>query len=228
MSKTATPARPPCRLYLITPPTIPDLTAFADRLVAALEGGDVAALQIRLKDVPDAEVRRAVEVLAPLAQARDVAVILNDRADLAKATGCDGVHLGQQDGSVAEARRLLGPDAMIGVTCHDSRHLAMEAAEAGADYVAFGAFFPTTTKDAPTRAEPELLTIWQESMEVPCVAIGGITVDNAEGLVAAGADFLAVSAGVWAHPEGPAVAVRDLNAAIARGLATRAAPDGAQ
>ncbi|MDP3382676.1 MAG: thiamine phosphate synthase [Phenylobacterium sp.] len=222
MTRTSVPPRLPCRLYLITPPAIPDLLSFAGRLVEALGGGDVAALQIRLKDVPDAEVRRAVEVLAPLAQARGVAVILNDRADLAKATGCDGVHLGQQDGSVAEARRLLGPDAMIGVTCHDSRHLAMEAAEAGADYVAFGAFFPTTTKDAPTRAEPELLTIWQESMEVPCVAIGGITADNAEGLVAAGADFLAVSAGVWAHSEGPAAAVRALNAAIARGLAARA------
>ncbi len=160
--------------------------------------------------------------LAPIAQSRGVAVILNDRPDLATALGCDGVHVGQDDPPCREARKIMGKDAMIGVTCHDSRHLAMEAAEAGADYVAFGAFFPTTTKEAPTRAEPDLLTIWQESMEIPCVAIGGITADNAEGLVAAGADFLAVSAGVWAHPEGPAAAVRDLNAAIARGLAARA------
>jgi len=214
MSKTATPARPPCRLYLITPPAIPDLTAFADRLVASLEGGDVAALQIRLKDVPDAEVRRAVEVLAPLAQARDVAVILNDRADLAKATGCDGVHLGQQDGSVAEARRLLGPDAMIGVTCHDSRHLAMEAAEAGADYVAFGAFFPTTTKAVEYTASPDVLAIWQETMEIPCVAIGGIDATNARALAEAGADFVAISSAVWSHPAGPAEAVRALNGAL--------------
>ncbi len=214
MTKATVPARPPCRLYLITPPSIPDVGAFADRLVEALEGGDVAALQIRLKDVPDAEVRRAVEVLAPLAQARDVAVILNDRADLAKATGCDGVHLGQQDGSVAEARRLLGPDAMIGVTCHDSRHLAMEAAEAGADYVAFGAFFPTTTKTVDFIASPDVLTIWQETMEIPCVAIGGIDATNAGGLAGAGADFVAVSNAVWSHAAGPADAVRALNAAL--------------
>ena len=214
MSKTTVPARPPCRLYLITPPAVPDLTAFAGQLAQALEGGDVAALQIRLKDVPDAEVRRAVEVLAPLAQARDVAVILNDRADLAKVTGCDGVHLGQQDGSVAEARRLLGPDAMIGVTCHDSRHLAMEAAEAGADYVAFGAFYPTATKAVEHTASPDVLTIWQETMEIPCVAIGGLNATNAGAMAAAGADFVAVSGAVWSHPGGPAEAVRALNAAL--------------
>lgn len=214
MSKTTVPARPPCRLYLITPPAVPDLTAFAGQLAQALESGDVAALQIRLKDVPDAEVRRAVEVLAPLAQARDVAVILNDRADLAKVTGCDGVHLGQQDGSVAEARRLLGPDAMIGVTCHDSRHLAMEAAEAGADYVAFGAFYPTATKAVEHTASPDVLTIWQETMEIPCVAIGGLNATNAGAMAAAGADFVAVSGAVWSHPDGPAEAVRALNAAL--------------
>lgn len=219
---------PDCRLYLITPPALDDLAAFGRTLAAALDAGDVAALQLRLKDTPDAVIAAAVDVIMPIAHSRDVVLILNDRPDLAAKLGCDGVHVGQDDPPCREARRIMGKDAMIGVTCHDSRHLAMEAAEAGADYVAFGAFFPTTTKDAPTRAEPELLTIWQESMEVPCVAIGGIAVDNAEGLVAAGADFLAVSAGVWAHPEGPAVAVRDLNAAIARGLAARAAPDGAQ
>lgn len=214
MSKTTVPARLPCRLYLITPPAIPDLTAFAGRLVEALEGGDVAALQIRLKDVPDAEVRRAVEVLAPLARARDVAVILNDRADLAKATGCDGVHLGQQDGSVAGARRLLGPDAMIGATCHDSRHLAMEAAEAGADYVAFGAFFPTKTKAVDYTASLEVLTIWQETMEIPCVAIGGIDATNAGALAEAGADFVAVCSAVWSHTAGPGPAVSELIAAL--------------
>jgi thiamine-phosphate pyrophosphorylase len=136
-----------------------------------------------------------------------VPVILNDRSDLAAELGCDGVHLGQGDGGVAEARRRLGPDAMIGVTCHDSRHLAMEAAEAGADYVAFGAFFDTTTKTTTHRPDPEILTVWQEVMEVPCVAIGGITVETAGTLAAAGADFVAVSAGVWSHADGPAAAV---------------------
>lgn len=209
-----------CRLYLITPPALPDLAAFGRTLAQALEGGDVAALQIRLKDAPDDVVAATVDGLAPIAQARDVAVILNDRPDLAARLAVDGVHIGQSDMPYKEARKLMG-QRMIGVTCHDSRHLAMEASEAGADYVAFGAFFPTTTKDAPTTADPEILTIWQETMETPCVAIGGITAANAAGLATAGADFLAVSAGVWAYPEGPAAAVAALNAAIAEGLSAR-------
>jgi thiamine-phosphate pyrophosphorylase len=205
-----------CRLYLITPPRIDDLAVFARTLAEALDAGDVSALQIRLKDVPDEVIAAAVDVLTPIAHARDVAIILNDRPDLAAKYGCDGVHVGQSDASYAQARKLVGPERIIGVTCHDSRHLAMEAAEAGADYVAFGAFFATTTKDASTRAEPEILTIWQETMEVPCVAIGGITAENVAIVAAAGADFAAVSAGVWAHPEGPAAAVAAINAAISR------------
>ena len=204
-----------CRLYLITPPRIDDLAAFGRTLAAALDAGDVSALQIRLKDVPDELIAAAVDVLTPIAHARDVAIILNDRPDLAARYGCDGVHVGQSDASYAQARKLVGSERIVGVTCHDSRHLAMEAAEAGADYVAFGAFFPTTTKDAPTRAEPEILTIWQETMEVPCVAIGGVTAENVAIVAAAGADFAAGSAGVWAHPEGPAAAVKAINAAIA-------------
>jgi thiamine-phosphate pyrophosphorylase len=214
----------PCRLYLITPPRLDDLAAFGHSLAQALDAGDVAALQIRLKDVSDDIIAAAADALSPIAQARGVAVILNDRPDLAARLGCDGVHVGQSDASYAEARKLMGKDRMVGVTCHDSRHLAMEAAEAGADYVAFGAFFPTATKEAPTQADPELLTIWQETMQVPCVAIGGITAQNAQGLAAAGADFLAVSAGVWAYAEGPAAAVKALNAAIAAGVSERALP----
>ena len=215
---------PDCRLYLITPSRLDDLTGFAALLAQTLDAGDVAALQIRLKDVSDEVIAEAVAALTPIAQARGVAVILNDRPDLAARLGCDGVHVGQSDMSCKDARRFMGPDLMVGVTCHDSRHLAMEAAEAGANYVAFGAFFPTTTKVAPTRADPEILRIWQEVMEIPCVAVGGVTLDNAAGLAAAGADFLAVSAGVWAHPSGPAAAIQGLNAAIAVGLAQRAAP----
>ena len=215
MAKTQTvPPRPPCRLYLITPPSIPDLDAFAGLLESALDAGDVAALQIRLKPADDATIRAAVARLAPIAQARGVAVILNDRPDLARETGCDGVHVGQTDAGVSEARRVMGPDSMIGATCHDSRELAMDAAEAGADYVAFGAFFPTDTKATPHRPDPEILSIWQETTEVPCVAIGGITVETASGLAKAGADFVAVSAGVWGHPQGPAAAVRAFNAAL--------------
>jgi thiamine-phosphate pyrophosphorylase len=180
-------------------------------LKRALEGGDVASLQLRLKDVSDDEVLRAGEALMPIAQRAGVAFIVNDRPDLAKKLDADGVHVGQQDASYAQARALLGPDKTVGVTCHASRHLAMEAAEAGADYVAFGAFYPTTTKDAKTHAEPELLTWWQEIMQIPCVAIGGITVENGGLLVEAGADFLAVSSGVWDHPQGPQAAVAAFN-----------------
>lgn len=210
-----------CRLYLITPPRLDDLPAFAQLLAQTLDAGDVAALQIRLKDQPDEVITAAARALMPIAQARGVAVLLNDRPDLAAKLGCDGVHVGQSDTPLSEARKIMGKDAMIGVTCHDSRHLAMEAADGGADYVAFGAFFPTTTKDAPTQAEPDILTIWQQFMETPCVAIGGITADNAASLAKAGADFLAVSAGVWAHPQGPVAAVKAIEAAIAQGLSER-------
>jgi len=216
-------APPLCRLYLITPPRLDDLALFGRTLAHALDAGDVAALQIRLKDVGDEIIAAAVDALMPIAQARGLAVILNDRPDLAAKLGCDGVHIGQSDGTYAEARRAVGKDRMVGVTCHDSRHLAMEAAEAGADYVAFGAFFPTSTKEAPTRAEPEILSIWQETMETPCVAIGGITVATARELARAGADFLAMSAGVWNHPEGPEAAVRAFNAEMAAGAAERQA-----
>jgi thiamine-phosphate pyrophosphorylase len=211
-----------CRLYLITPPVIADASAFAMRLAEALSGGDVAALQVRLKGAEEAHLAAVVREILPVARARDVAVIMNDRPDLALRFGCDGVHIGQQDAPYAEARRLLGAERIVGVTCHDSRHLAMQAAEAGADYVAFGAFFPTETKLALTRADPELLEIWQQTMQAPCVAIGGITSGNAAALARAGADFLAVSAGVWAWPEGPAAAVAALNLAIGEGLAARA------
>lgn len=201
-----------CQLYLITPPVIDDLEDFAGQLEAALEAGPVAALQIRLKPADDAAITAAVRRLVPIAQARGVAVILNDRPDLASALGCDGVHVGQTDASVASARRIMGKTAMIGATCHDSRHLGMEAAEAGADYVAFGAFYPTDTKATTHRPDLEILTIWQETMEIPSVAIGGITLANAASLIDAGADFLAVSAGVWRHPDGPAAAVRGFHA----------------
>ncbi|HEX6859753.1 MAG TPA: thiamine phosphate synthase [Caulobacteraceae bacterium] len=202
------------RLYLITPPAIDDLAAFARTLAGALDAGDVAALQVRLKDADETVIAAAVDVLTPICHARDVAVILNDRPDLAARFGCDGVHIGQADAPLAEARKLMGNGRMIGVTCHDSRHLAMEAAEGGADYVAFGAFYPTTTKDTLYRPEPEVLTIWQETMEIPCVAIGGVTAENAGVLAVAGADFIAVMGGVWNYPEGPAAAVKAINAAI--------------
>jgi thiamine-phosphate pyrophosphorylase len=217
-------ATPDCRLYLITPPAIADLAGFGRALGEALEGGDVGALQLRLKDVGDEIIEAAAHLMRPMARARGIPLILNDRPDLAARFDCDGVHVGQDDAPYAEARRIVGADRVVGVTCHDSRHLAMDAAEAGADYVAFGAFFPTATKEAKTRADPELLQIWQESMLTPCVAIGGITPANCAPLVAAGADFIAASAAVWTHPDGPRAAVAAFNEAIAAGLAARRSP----
>lgn len=198
------------RLYLITPPQI-DPGPFGDTLANALDGGDVACLQLRLKDVSDDEVMRAAETLMPITQAYDVVFLMNDDARLAAQVGADGVHIGQEDTPYADARRLLGEDAIIGVTCHNSRHLAMVAGEDGADYVAFGAFYPTTTKTPKVHAEPGILSWWQEMMEIPCVAIGGITVENAKPLVEAGADFLAVANGVWGYDGGAKAAVKRFN-----------------
>ena len=199
------------RLYLISPARIEHPSIFADELRAALDGGDVAAFQLRLKDVPDEAIIRAADTLRPICQQRGVALIMNDRPDLAVKLDCDGVHVGQEDMSYAEARRIVGPDRQVGVTCKDSRHLAMEAAEAGADYVAFGAFFTSTTKQVTTPADLEVLTWWSDVMEVPCVAIGGITVENCKPVIAAGADFLAVAGGVWDYKDGPEAAVRAFN-----------------
>jgi len=213
-----------CRLYIITPSAIPDLAAFGRDLAHALDAGDVAALQIRLKGADEKTVAAAVDVLTPICHARDVAVILNDRPDWAARYGCDGVHIGAEDGALKDARAIMGPKAMIGVTCADSRHRAMEASEGGADYVAFGAFYPTQTHATQYRPDPEILTVWQETMQTPCVAIGGIKVDNCAALVKAGADFIAVVTGVWDYPAGPAAAVRDFNAAIAKASQTAALP----
>ena len=213
---------PACRLYLITP-DFTDLAAFLPAAEAALGAGDVAALQLRLKGADEASIAEAVAGLQPLCRAADVALILNDRPDLAAKLDCDGVHIGQSDGAFAAARSAVGRERIVGVSCHASRDLAMDASEAGADYVAFGAFYPTATKATEHRPDPEILEIWQESMLTPCVAIGGITAENCRPLVTAGADFLAVCAGVWAHPEGPAAAVRALNREIAEGRAARPA-----
>ncbi len=211
-----------CRLYLVTPPAF-EPAAFAPKLTEALDAGDVACVQLRLKDCSDDAIRRACEALCPIAQDRGVAFILNDHPALAREMGCDGVHVGQRDTPYAQARKIVGKDAIVGVTCHDSRHLAMEAGEAGADYVAFGAFFPTVTKDAEYKAELELLQWWSELMEVPCVAIGGITPENCGPLVTAGADFLAVVGAVWNHPAGPGAAVKAFNTAIATAIAEASA-----
>jgi thiamine-phosphate pyrophosphorylase len=202
--------RPPCQLYLISPLDVSG--AFPDRLRAALDAGPVAAFQFRVKGVDQHAAAALAEPLQRICADANVAFIVNDSAGLAKRLGADGVHLGQSDGPVAEARALLGREAQIGVTCHDSRHLAMEAGEAGADYVAFGAFYETTTKPSQYRPEPEILGWWTTLFASPCVAIGGITPENAPPLIAAGADFIAVSNAVWSGD--PAQNVRAFGAVL--------------
>lgn len=211
------------RLYLITPPTVEDVNAFLSQFEAALTGGDVAAIQVRCKsgDQIDEDMTRAVvAAIKPAAEASSVAVFINDSPKLAAELDVDGVHIGQSDCGIQEARDIIGPDRILAVTCHDSRHLAMTAGEQGADCVAFGAFYPTTTKNASTRAEPDLLASWQIFTELPCIAIGGITPENAQPLIEAGADFIATSSAVWDHPEGPAAAVSAFNKVIDQVFAT--------
>ena len=198
------------QLYLITPPEL-DLNSFPRILERTLDSGYVACIQLRLKNVLEDDVRKAIDVLKPIAQNRGVAFILNDDPVLAANTGCDGVHVGQSDPSYANARRYVGSDAIVGVTCHDSRHLGMVAAEQGADYVAFGAFFETITKTPKSYAKFEILQWWCQDMTVPAVAIGGITVDNCLPIIKTGVDFMAISSGVWNHKSGPEEAIKTLN-----------------
>ena len=195
--------RPPCQLYLVSPLDVGG--GFPDRLARALGAGPVAAFQFRVKDIDQHEAAALAEPLQRICAQADVAFLVNDSVALAKRLGADGVHLGQGDGDPREARAILGPEAQIGVTCHDSRHLAMEAGEAGADYVAFGAFFPTTTKTVTHVPDPSILAWWATMFEIPAVAIGGITPANARPLVKAGADFLAASHAVWGGDEAAAV-----------------------
>jgi thiamine-phosphate pyrophosphorylase len=196
-------------LYLLTPPKID--ADFAEVLARTLDAGRVSALQLRLKEHSDADIEALAPKLIEIAHQRGVSVILNDNPALAAKLGCDGVHIGQEDGSIRDARAVLGPKAIIGVTCHDSRHLAMTAGEQGADYVAFGAFFDTATKSPKTRADLDILVWWTELFELPCVAIGGITLETASGVIAAGADYIAVCGGVWSHPDGPEAACAGLS-----------------
>jgi thiamine-phosphate pyrophosphorylase len=203
-----------CRLYVITPERF-DLAAFPDQLARALDAGDVAFVQLRLKHADDDAWRRAIDALRPVARSRGVGFLLNDRADLAVATGCDGAHVGQEDMPAREARRRLGAGLTLGVTCKSSQDLARCAVEDGADYVAFGAFFPSTSKQVTSLADPEILRWWSRHRAVPSCAIGGITAANLAPLVRAGANLLAIIGGVWGHPGGPAAGVRAINAAIA-------------
>ena len=195
------------RLYLITPSEF-HLADFVPLAATALDAGHVACLQLRLKNTSDEEILSAAAALLPLCRERKVVFLVNDRSDLALASGADGVHIGQEDADYQATREILGNEAVIGVTCHDSKDLAYRAAQSGADYVAFGAFFPTRTKIAKGHPDISILEDWSLTTTVPCVAIGGITPQNCGPLAHAGADFIAVTSGVWDHPGGPGEAVR--------------------
>lgn len=203
-----------CRLYILTPERL-DLASFPDALARALDAGDIAAVQLRLKAADDDTWKRAIDGLRPVCRARGVALWLNDRADLVAATGCDGAHVGQEDMPAPDARRAMGPGPTLGVTCKASLDLARRAVADGADYVAFGAFFPSTSKHVTRLADPDVLRRWSAESRTPSCAIGGITADNLAPLVRAGANLLAIIGGVWSHAEGPAAGVRAINAAIA-------------
>ena len=203
---------PACQIYLITPPLIEDLEAFCKVLDKALAAAPVACLQLRLKDADNSAIVQAGEAIKPICHAHGTLLLVNDRPDIAHKIGADGAHIGQDDMDYFSSRELLGGDAIIGVTCHDSKDLAFKAAQSGADYVAFGAVFETQTKTPKSRVELEIFTWWQEAIEIPSVAIGGITTDNAKLVITAGADFIAVSAGVWQHKDGPADALSQLSA----------------
>ena len=201
-----------CRLYLITPPRID--SAFPDTLARALDAGDVACLQLRLENASEDMLRATIDTLRPVTQSRGVAFLLNNNPGLAIDTGCDGVHIEQGDVSCQQARAAFGQDGIVGVSCQGSRHLAIEAAESGADYVSFGPFYGISTNENEGLADPDIVALWDEATTVPSVAVGGITVENCPNLVRAGADFIAVSSAVWDDPRGPAAAVEDFNTAI--------------
>ena len=211
MSDPKNIAAVPCQIYLLTPPVIKDMNAFCAALKSALAGGHVSVLQIRLKDLDDSALIQAANAIYPICNAAGVSVIMNDRPDIAAKIGAEGAHIGQDDMDYFSSRDVLGGDAILGVTCHNSKELAFQAASSGADYVAFGAFFETSTKLPKSRAELEILSWWQEAVEIPSVAIGGITTDNAAQVIEAGADFIAVCAGVWDYKDGPEAALKQLS-----------------
>jgi thiamine-phosphate pyrophosphorylase len=186
-------------LYAVTPDT--DDTPLLVRQVAAAIAGGTTLIQYRNK-IADPHVRRAqATALKTLCSERGAVLIVNDFVDLAREIDADGVHLGKDDGEVAPARDVIGSDKLVGISCYRSLEAARAAQAGGADYVAFGSFFPSTVKPGAVRAPVELLRQAKETLTVPVVAIGGITAENGGQLVQAGADALAVISAVFATPD---------------------------
>ncbi|MCI4664421.1 MAG: thiamine phosphate synthase [Neomegalonema sp.] len=210
---------PTPRLYLNTP-LIFEPKPFADELAHALDAGDVACVRLRLKGASADELRFAIDALAPICHSRDTALILADHWRLAKEMGLDGVHLEENRTAVREARAELGPDAIVGASCGASRDAGMRAGEVDASYVSFGPIVADPALEAGDIAPLELFAWWQQMIEIPVVAEGGVTPEAAEKL-APYADFIAASKEVWKYEDGPAAAVRRYLEAISRGLEER-------
>ena len=218
------------KLYLISPPQI-ELGSFAERFKSVAETGLVSFFQLRLKfpvianehskrgnpeiaspnklylSRNDELIITAAQKLIPICAKHNIKFIVNDSAELALKCGADGVHVGIDDGGVVKAREILGAGKIIGASCYNSLELAEKAANEGADYISFGAFYPTKTKVARSKAEIETVLKWKSQSKIPCSAIGGITPENANPIIAAGADYICVVSSVW-DEENPADAAK--------------------
>lgn len=202
-------------IYLITPQKI-DLTKFKEDFKEVLESGYVSCVQLRLKNYDDEFILQAAKTLLNISKYYDVPLLINDRPDLAKKAGANGVHLGQSDVSPVLARKMLGEKSLIGVSCHNSINLACNAVNLGANYVAFGAFFKSISKNTEFVAETSILEWWKTISHVPSIAIGGINIKNFRELLMKGADHIAVISSIWSHPKGPAFAMTEYTKEIAK------------
>lgn len=197
------------QIYLISPPQI-ELKDFSLKLENALKTGFVPSFQLRLKNYSPSEIKKISQEIKKICDENNCLFLLNDFYEIALEVGASGVHVGIDDKKISQIRQNSPKNFVIGASCYDSKHLAMEAGEQGADYISFGAFFETQTKISRGKPTVEILNWASEILNLPIVAIGGINDKNCVELVKNGADFLAVISYVWQHPEGVEVAIKNL------------------
>ena len=195
-------------IYLITPDRI-NLQKFKEDFRAVLNTGCISYAQLRLKECDDNFIIECARTLLKISNYYNVPFLINDRPDIAKITGANGVHLGQKDSSPSLARKVLGNKSIIGVSCHNSIDLACNAVNMGADYVAFGGFFKSISKEVQFSAEISILEWWKKISPTPSIAIGGINKNNFKNLLTNGADHIAVISSVWSHPISPVFAINE-------------------
>jgi len=201
------------QIYLISPPEI-ELAKFAQSLELSLKTGLIPAFQLRLKNYETPQLKKISQELKKICDDHNCLFILNDYFDIAMEIGASGVHVGADDEKIAKIRLKAPENFLIGASCYDSRHLAMEAGEQGANYISFGAFFESPTKISRGKPTLEILEWANEMLNLSIVAIGGINADNCQKLVKSGADFLAVISYIWQHPSGPQFAIQHLHQQI--------------